>query len=278
MSSTKDIITIEELESLTNVIKVKYGIDFTNYEKKSLQRGFARLIRKNNMDSVLDLWTKIMRDRDFLISNIDELLINLTEIFRNPDLWIFLRDTLLPSFPKEEKLKIWHAGCSTGEEAYTMAFVLKNLDRLKQTDILATDLSKSALTKAIKGDYSKILMTKYFRTFKASFSNAKLEDIFKINDKSISIIDDLKQNIHFKQHNLVSENINQKFDVIFCRNVMIYFDDPLKTKVLKLFFDSLNKGGYLIVGYYDMLPTATRSLFEVYNQSKRIYRKISEET
>ena len=116
----------EELKSLTTAIKNRYDIDFTNYEPKSLKRGFARLIMKHKFGNVLGLWQKILMDKEYFMSCIDDLTVNLTELFRNPEIWIKIHDEVLPQYAKKFRLKIWHAGCSTGEEVYTMAIVLRD--------------------------------------------------------------------------------------------------------------------------------------------------------
>ena len=154
-------ISDQELNSLTNAIKKKYGVDFTNYERKSLKRGFARLITKRKLDSVLNLWSKILSDKSFFIESIDELTVNLTEMFRNPEIWVKMLEDVLPHFENNKKLDIWHAGCSSGEEVYTMAIVLKQQGFLKKTDAIATDLSKRILKEAKKGEYSSMVMNKY---------------------------------------------------------------------------------------------------------------------
>jgi chemotaxis protein methyltransferase CheR len=274
MAGEKDeILSNEELRSLTLAIKNKYGIDFTNYESKSLKRGFGRLIMRKKLNSILELWSKILRDRDFFNGCIDELTVNLTELFRNPEIWIKLRDDILPLYKSKNKLNIWHAGCSSGEEVYTMAIVLKELQMLRRTKALATDLSPKILGQAIEGRYSGMLMNKYSKTFSKYILNGKLEDNFKYKDGEALVKDEFRKHVEFKQHNLVQDEMDQTFDIIFCRNVMIYFDDELKQKVLKLFYDSLADDGFFIIGYYDMLPYGSQELFEVYDSKTRVYKK-----
>jgi len=270
----EELLSDEELNSLTTAIKNRYGIDFTNYEPKSLKRGFSRLIMRKKLSSILDLWSKILRDRDFFMGCIDELTVNLTELFRNPEIWIKLRDDILPLYKSKYKLNMWHAGCSSGEEVYTMAIVLKELQMLRRTTSLATDLSAKILAKAIEGSYSAMLMNKYSKTFSKYILNGKIEDFFNYKEDEALIKDEFRKHIEFKQHNLAQDSIDKKFDIIFCRNVMIYFDNDLKKKVLKLFYDSLEDDGFFIIGYYDMLPYESKELFEVYDSKTRVYKKI----
>ena len=274
MTNAEKILSDEELDSLTNAIKQRYGIDFTNYERKSLKRGFARLVMRNQWDSILPLWSKIMSDREFFKGCIDELTVNLTELFRNPEIWIKMKEDILPQYMFKSRLKMWHAGCSSGEEVYTMAIVLKSLRMLNKAKSLGTDLSVSILEQAKIGEYSNILMKKYISSFSKFLPDGDLNDSFEFGDEFLKIKPDLKRHVTFEKHNLVQDEMNQKFDVIFCRNVMIYFDDGLKMKVLKRFYDSLDDNGFFIIGYYDMLPTESKELFKVYDLKTRIYKKV----
>jgi len=266
-------ITDEELISLTTAIKTRYGIDFTSYEKKSLKRGIARLIARNELGSLLGLWSKILKDKEFLVKYIDDLLVNLTELFRNPEIWSRIKDDILEKVKEKPQIKIWHAGCSTGEEIYSMAVVLKEQGFLNKTQTLATDLSTTALGIARKGIYSKILLKKYINSYLTYFPKGNPEKHFNINEDSISIKDELKGRIKYQLHNLVQDRMDKKFNIIFCRNVMIYFDEKLKMKVLKLFYDSLEDDGFFIIGYYDMLPESSKELFVLYDATTRIYKK-----
>ena len=268
-------ITDEELTSLTNAIKQRYGIDFTNYEKKSLKRGFARLVSKNNFKSILELWGKIIGNKDFFYASIDDLLVNLTEMFRNPEIWVKIKDDLLPKLMLKPNIVIWHAGCSTGEEVYTMTIVLRESNLLYKAKITASDLSNQALEQAKQARYPMLLWKKYLASYLKYFKseNGKLENYFQLADQEILIKEDIKRNINFIKHNLVTEPAIPKCNIIFCRNVMIYFDDTLKMKLLKKFYDALEDDGYFIIGFYDMLPNEYKDLFTLYDPETRIYKK-----
>ena len=269
----REEISDEELQSLTAAIKTRYGIDFTNYETKSLKRGIARLISKYNLGSLVGLWSKTLKDREFFLSCIDDLLVNLTEMFRNPEIWIKIKTDLLEKIKLNPSIKVWHAGCSTGEEIYTMAIVLTHSRLYSKAEITATDLSSQAMAKAMAGVYPQLLWKKYLSSFRQYFPDGKPEDYFKLEGEEIKINDSLKKNVTFQRHNLVQDRMAKKFDIIFCRNVMIYFDEVLKMKVLNLFYSCLEPEGYLIIGYYDMLPEAHKELFTLYDATTRIYKK-----
>ncbi|MDQ3110320.1 MAG: protein-glutamate O-methyltransferase CheR [Bacteroidota bacterium] len=271
--STRVEINDEELSSLTNAIKTRYGIDFTCYEAKSLKRGFARLIARHELGSLLGLWSKILKDREFLISYIDELLVNLTELFRNPEVWVKINTDILEKLKDKTILKFWHAGCSTGEEIYSMAIILKELKLLSKTRAVATDLSTTALELAREGKYNEMLWKKYTASFLNCFPRGNLQNYFSLNQNNFVIKEEMQKHIRFLRHNLAQDKMDQKFDMVLCRNVMIYFDDTLKMKALRLFYDSLEDDGYLIIGYYDMLPEQSKTLFKLYDATTRIYKK-----
>ena len=267
-----DMISDEELAALMSAINNRYGLDFTNYERTSLKRGIVRLMMKHKMDTIIELWSLVLKDKTFFIDAMDDLLVNLTELFRNPDVWIKLKDEILPQF-HGKGIKIWHAGCSTGEEVYTMNIVLEDSGMLPNARLTATDLSSTALRKAVKGHYPHEVLKQYLVPFLKFFPNKKLEDYFDFFDKHALIKSTYQSNVLFKKHNLVMEPMHDKFDIVLCRNVMIYFDENLKKRVLDLLHGSLKDGGYLIIGYYDIMPDYGKQLFELYDVRTRIYRK-----
>ena len=179
-------VSDEEMVSLMQAIKKRYDLDFTNYERSSLKRGIVRLMMKHGMESMLELWSRILKDRDFFMLAIDDLLVNLTELFRNPDVWIKIRDNVLGEF-QGKPLRVWHAGCSTGEEVCTMSIVLEEKSLLYSSNLLATDLSTKALEKAREGRYSQALLKQYLKPFLEYFPNRKMEDFFDFEGNSATV-------------------------------------------------------------------------------------------
>lgn len=267
------MISEEEVKALMLAMKKRYGLDFTNYEVKSLNRGITRLMTKHKMKGMIDLWGRILNDDDFFMESIDDLMVNLTELFRNPDAWMMIRDEILPTFRKANEIDIWHAGCSTGEEIYTMAIVLEESNMLFKSNMLATDLSHTALSKAKKGVYSKTALKNYLRPFLKFYPDKSLEDYFEFNETNANIKPRYARKVTYQHHNLVEQKMNKKFDIIFCRNVMIYFDSELKSRILNFLNNCLKDGGYLVLGYYDTMPNESIDIFDVYNNSTRIYKK-----
>jgi len=266
-------ITDEELKAFTTAVKTRFGLDFTRYEQKSLKRGLVRLISKKESQSMLGLWAQMLKDKTLIISYIDELLVNLTEFFRNYDLWKKIKEDILQEIGYQGELRIWHAGCSTGEEIYTMGMVLKERFLLHRSKVLATDLSAKALAQAKEGCYSNIIWDKCAKSYALYNPEGNVDRYFSKHEHSFEVIKQLKKHVRFQRHNLVQDKIEGQFQIIFCRNVMLYFDSTLKMKVLELFYDALTDDGFFIIGYYDMLPYKSKEMFTLHCAKTRIYKK-----
>lgn len=186
-------ITDEELNAFTIAVKTRFGLDFTSYEQKSLKRGLVRLISKKELESMLGLWGKMLRDKTLIVSYIDELLVNLTEFFRNYDLWQKVKDEVLKKVGYQKELSIWHAGCSTGEEVYTMGMVLKERFLLHKSRVLATDLSAKALAQAISGGYNNLIWNKCAKSYALYNPKGNVERYFSKGEQRFEVIQQLKK-------------------------------------------------------------------------------------
>ena len=267
-------LTDEELNSLTRVILTRYGIDFTSYETGSFKRRVARAISVFNLDSIHSLWVKLLKERDFIYPLIDELTVGMTAMFRDPVLWISLKK-LLRNDQEKESIHIWHAGCSTGEEVFTMGILLDDLNLTTQAKALASDLNQGAIKVAREGKYSKQLINEYIQNFREYNPVKRFESYYMPNGDSVCFHPELIRHVEFRNHNLVMDKMEQKFDIIFCRNVMIYFDTTTKLRLLQQFYDCLNPGGYFIIGFYDALvPLMDESKFDFFDLNAKIFKKI----
>lgn len=265
-------ISDEELNSLTTAIKNKYGVDFRQYERKSLKRGFVRLMGKNKIESLVKLWSTILRDRQFFKRCIDDLTVNLTELFRNPEIWSALDREVLDRLKDRSRIDVWHAGCSSGEEVYSMAMVAEMKGVLQKMHLLGTDISQRSLEKARRGVYPRALLKKYEKSLKKYSGEGKMEDLFELQeDGNAKVREVYREMTDFQAHNLVTQDPPGKFDIVFCRNVMIYFDDRLKCTVLQKLLGSLKSDGLLILGYYDIVPEKCRDLLQEVDRQNRIY-------
>jgi chemotaxis protein methyltransferase CheR len=268
-------ITDDELKSLTDAIQKRHGLDFSSYEPQSLRRRITRALHVFSMESIHELWIKILRDHSFIYSFMDEISVGLTAMFRDPILWRKLRSLMRSGFFPDRELSIWHAGCSTGEEVFTMGIVLREASFPLPYKALATDISNQAIQTAMKGHYPLLKMSEYEDNYKEYNPYGNVKRYCQFSDKDASMHQDLVRHVEYENHNLISGPFDKKFDIIFCRNVMIYFDNAAKRKLFERFHSSLNDGGLLIIGFYDaLLPLVDQTRYQVLDIDTKIFRKI----
>lgn len=268
-------ITDEELHSLTSAILRRYGIDFTCYEPTSLKRRVIRSISVLQLESIHNLWIRLLRDRSFIYSFIDEISVGLTSMFRDPVLWRSLKADILPKLRDKEKIDIWHAGCSTGEEVYSMGIVLKETGLINKAQALASDISEAAIAIARQGKYHELKIEEYGKNY-LQYNPIGLFQRYHQPEGDGSVMKpELIRHVDFQPHNLITELPPRKFDIIFCRNVMIYFDHESKVRLLEQFREHLHEGGYLIIGFYDALvPLINKEKYQFTNINAKIFQKI----
>ncbi|MBL6447105.1 protein-glutamate O-methyltransferase CheR [Fulvivirga sp. 29W222] len=268
-------ITDEELNSLTSAIMTRHGIDFTCYEPKSLKRRVSRALSIFKLNSVHDLWLKILNERDFVNPFINELSVGLTEMFRDPFFWQKLA-TLLPALIHEKgNINVWHAGCSSGEEVYTLSIILRELGLEGKVDALATDINTNAIQQAKKGKYHQMKFKDYNYNYLQYHNNGSGLSQYYSNDGLYRTMQqELVKHVIFEKNNLITDTIQQKFDIIFCRNVMIYFDIEAKKMVLEKLHNNLNPGGLLIIGFFDaLIPIIDKARFQIFDLNNKIFKK-----
>jgi len=264
-------VSEEEMNSLTQSILIRYGIDFTCYEPKSLRRRIIRVMNNFNVLSVHELWVQFLRDKNFVHVFMNEISVGMTSMFRDPVLWRKLR-TLLSTQHKNKTVSVWHAGCSTGEEVYSLGIVLKETQTHAQA--FASDFNQNALGEAQLGVYHKIKMIENENNYREYNPFQNFNQYYKPDGKNILMENDLIKHVRFSYHNLVTDPFPNGFDIVFCRNVMIYFDSRAKTKILDQFYDSLNPGGWLIIGFFDtMSHLIDNKKFELLDEQAKIFRK-----
>ncbi|HZY78889.1 MAG TPA: protein-glutamate O-methyltransferase CheR [Cyclobacteriaceae bacterium] len=271
---TKDI-DIADLKRIAGVVQSVHGYDFHNYATSSFKRRVLRVLDLKKM-SVDTLLQRIETQPQFMDELLGELTVNVTEMFRDPGFWIIVRDKIIPSIiSKDRPLKIWHAGCSSGEEVFSMAILLHEMRITSNFEILATDIDPKVVEKAKEGTFP----IKHLEVNEKNYS--KLETGNRLNTwfrqvKGTAILDHrLLKNITFQKHDLVTGNINDTFDLILCRNVMIYFNQALQNDVLTMFHRNLVMNGFLAIGAKETLIWCdVASKFEVFNTTEKIYRKI----
>jgi len=217
------------------------SIDLSAYKEPQMKRRLTTLRMKRGFASFAAYWEALTRDNQLYEEFLDRMTINVSEFWRNRNRWETLRDTLLPALLKESpRLKCWSAACSTGEEPYTLAMILDERRALDRASILATDIDKNALKKARDGIYSERSVREVPR--------ACLDVYFRKENQMYAVSDALKPFIRFRRQNLLEDRFDSGFDLIICRNVMIYFTEAAKRKLYHKFAGALRTGGILFVG------------------------------
>ncbi|RUT77954.1 CheR family methyltransferase [Ancylomarina longa] len=264
-----------EIPLFLEAIFQKYGYDFRDYSKAHIKRRLMHRMAVSNFTTISQMQDKILRDKAFFLELLEDLSINVTEMFRDPDFYTAFRTQVVPSLKTYPFIKIWHAGCSTGEEVYSLAIVLKEENLLDRCQIYATDFNRKVLEIAKSGIYLIQNLEKFQRNYKNSGGKSKLSDHYTVKYGSIKFDQSLSKRIVFADHNLVTDHVFAEVNLILCRNVLIYFNRELQNKVIKLFHESLSYSGYLCLGTKESLRfTDFENNFTDINANQKIFKKI----
>jgi chemotaxis protein methyltransferase CheR len=268
-----DLLNIE-IKLLLEAIFLRYGYDFRNYSKAHIKRRILHRLNVSHIKTVSELQFKILRDRDIFRELLDDLSINVTEMYRDPEFYKSLRTTVIPKLKTYAYFKIWHAGCSTGEEVYSLAILLKEEGLLERCQIYATDFNNKVLEIAREGIFKKSDIEQYNQNYRLSGGMYSLSDYYQSMYGSVKFQKELTEKIVFADHNLVTDSVFADVNLILCRNVMIYFEKNLQNQVLKLFCESLVPSGILCLGSKETIKyTQYENYFEVLDENQRIYKK-----
>tara|TARA_B100001989_G_C24480317_1_gene434059 strand:- start:23 stop:892 length:870 start_codon:yes stop_codon:yes gene_type:complete len=268
--------TIEDIEIklLLYAIYQRYGYDFQDYSYSSQQRRLKDILKKYNLNFFSELQNMILRDENFFSQVLCDMTITVSEFFRDPEIYKALREHITDELKTYPHIKIWHAGCATGEEVYSMAILLKEEKLYDKAQIYATDINTRALNKAKKGINSSNSFTKASEQYFMAGGKESLSNYYSADDKSVLIAPSLHKNIVFSDHNLVSDSKFGEMNLILCRNVLIYFNKDLQNRALKLMADSLVPGGFLVLGTKESITfTDIAKDFEKFCDKEKIYRK-----
>ncbi|HEX7365860.1 MAG TPA: protein-glutamate O-methyltransferase CheR [Pelobium sp.] len=269
-----NLVGDEELEILLNNVAEKFGYDFTEYSKASIIRRVNRLCTLDRFSSFAELRYRILNDEDYFGRFVEEITVNVTEMFRDRHFYSALRQHIIPQLGVHAHIKIWLAGCSTGEEVYSLAILLKEANLLHKSIIYATDINPRVLETAKHGIYPIGLMRNYSENYINSGGIEEFSSYYAANYDHVRFTDDLRKQVIFSTHNLVSDRSFNEFQLILCRNVLIYFDKNLQEKVFKLFDESLQTLGYLALGSKETIKFS--HLEQKYQQieKEKIWRKL----
>jgi chemotaxis protein methyltransferase CheR len=263
-----------ELELFLDALYRRYGYDFRHYARASVRRRARHILGKSGYKRLSDLIPLLLHDEQFASDAIYDFSITVTEMFRDPDFYRAVRQTVAPYLKTFPFIKIWVAGCATGEEVYSLAILLQEEGLYNRVKIYATDFNDIALKEASDGIYPLKDVQRYTVNYQKSGGARSFSDYYHAEYNSAIMDQSLKSNIIFSNHNLVTEGSFSEVQVVFCRNVLIYFDRSLQNWVLNTFASSLSRSGFLCLGSKETLEfSSIYDQFKVVDAQERIYQK-----
>ena len=255
----------EEFEWFVKEVEKRFGLNLSSYKPQRVKRRTELLLRKYNVDyrKYLEM---LVQNRKYLDEFLDKMTINVTEFFRNPEKWWELRDDVIPLISQNTlRMRFWSAGCSSGEEPYSLAILVHELKLSHKTWILATDIDIGVLRKAQEGIYEERSLVNTPQEYVEKYFE-------KLPDGRYRIKDFVKKTVEFRRHDLLKDPFEKNLDLIVCRNVVIYFEPEAKNELYRKFAESLKVGGFLFVGNTERIFNYKELGFEIYRPF--IYRKV----
>jgi len=263
-----------EIDLLLEAIYRLSGYDFRQYNRSSISRLIFNRMRINSIPTISRVQEKAVHDKEFLEQLLNDFSINVTEMFRNPSFFKAFREKVIPILREYQEIRIWHAGCATGEEVYSMAILLQEEGLIDKATIYATDMNEQVLEKAKKGAFPIHKMQAYTKNYMLAGGTHAFSEYYKTDYQYAYFHPTLLKNIIFAQHNLVTDQSFNEFHVVLCRNVLIYFSPKLQSQVHHLFYESLSDKGFLCLG--DKETLRFEEVISKYREivgNERIYQK-----
>ena len=237
-----------EINTILKDLLDLYYYDFTYYSRESFKRRINRLYKLEKYQSFEEFRTKLRSDKNYIDHFIDRITVNVTEMFRDHNFFKELRSKVVPELAKRPVIRVWHAGCSTGEEVYSVAILLHEAGLLEKSEIYATDINPHVLTKARSGIFPVSLMQLYAKNYILGGGEKNFYSYFTTTPAGEKFNDIFNRRMTFSSHSLANEGYINRFDLIVCRNVLIYFDKELQDRAFQLFDISMGPGSFLALG------------------------------
>lgn len=270
-------IDLKDLRSIISVVKDTRGFDFSEYAISSFKRRIIRIFEIFNFNTAEELILKIKTDKVFYEKFLKEVTVNTTEMFRDPSFWRYLKDKVIPHLAKNTNIRIWHAACSSGEEVYSMAILLKELGVYDKAIIHASDINEDVIDVAKNGVYYLRNMEVNQNNYQRFEGKGKLDDYYKVDGDKVRFDADLLKNVNFRTFDLVQGTPFSKFDLILCRNVLIYFNLELQDRVVAMFSTCIYTGGNLAIGSKETISWCkSAKAYQVESLEEKVYKKIAE--
>lgn len=263
-----------EILLLLETLYEKYGFDFRGYSEAHIRRRIKNRIQISGIKNIYQLIDLVVKDKNIANQLLQDLSITVTEMFRDSNFYLSLREKIIPILQTYPFIKIWHAGCATGEEVYSMAILLTEAGLYDRAIIYATDFNQKALDHAKAGIFPLKKMQDYELSYQLSGGKNNFERYFTSKYDYAILNQSLKKNIVWANHNLVTDSEFAEVHLIFCRNVLIYFEKALQNKVHHLFYNSLVKGGFLCLGTKESLRfSSITEKYTEFDKQQRIFKK-----
>ncbi|WP_313085794.1 protein-glutamate O-methyltransferase CheR [Pseudomonas sp.] len=264
-----------ELKLLIEAIYLRYSYDFRDYSSASLKRRVLLALKQMQCETISALQNRILHDPQAFTELLQYLTIPVSEMFRDPSYYLTLREQVVPVLRTYPSLKIWVAGCSTGEEVYSMAILLQEEGLLERTLLYATDINPLSLERARQGIFDIDAMRQYTAQYQRAGGKRSLSDYYTAAYDSAIMDKSLKEKVTFADHSLATDSVFAETQLISCRNVLIYFNKPLQDRAFGLFHESLCHRGFLGLGSKETVEFSGYSeRFEAFNKQERVFRKL----
>ncbi|WNG45544.1 protein-glutamate O-methyltransferase CheR [Archangium minus] len=270
----EDALEDIELDLLLEGVMRRYGMDFRGYARASLRRRVWNMVHAQKLGNISELQAKVLHDPARMEELLQHLSVNTTTMFRDPSFFEAFREKVVPHLFSAPFVRIWHAGCSTGEEVYSLAILLMEAGLYERSRIYATDMNASVVERAKSGIFPLEHMREYTANYLRAGGSAAFSDYYTANYDHAIFKAPLRKNIVFAQHNLVSDGTFNEFNVILCRNVLIYFGTQLQERVHRLLHQSLRRFGVLALGRGETLRhTVLEGDYDEVDAQERLYRR-----
>ena len=265
-----------ELRLLLEAVFQLYGFDFREYALSSLRRRVRHLMRDEGLPTISALQGRVLHDPKALPRLVNGLSVSVTSMYRDPGFFLAFRQQVAPILRTYPLIRIWHAGCSTGEEVYSMAALLEEEGLYDRCHVYATDMNEAALQRAASGVFPLAVMREHTARYMAAGGRRSFSEYYAVRDRQVTFHRRLRRNVVFAQHNLVTDQSFNEFNAILCRNVLIYFGRPLQERVHRLLYESLGRLGFLGLGSKETVQfTPFESRYQVFDPVHKLYRKVA---
>jgi chemotaxis protein methyltransferase CheR len=272
--SRKDQLEEIEIDLICDGIFKYYGLDYRNYARSSLKRRLKKVMKQEGLLTISELQAHVLHDKRVMETLLLNLSINVTSMFRDPAMFKAFREKVVPILRTYPSVRIWHAGCSSGEEAYSMAILCEEEGLSDKVTIYATDMNEAIIQRAKSGIFSLDVMQEYTKNYMESGGTRAFSEYYTAKYGYAKLRPDLLNRITFSKHNLATDSSFNEFNVILCRNVMIYFNEQLQNRAHDLFHSSLCRFGTLIIGTKEnVMFSSQQASYKEIDYACRIYQR-----